>query len=107
MQGFSQSYKMLDRKRKSLKLKKCLQVPSVQIPFQSQPSIFKLPDLFDTELYNFEKNVYKKNLKPRMRNKITQTDFRDSETQTVPWEPPYVIKSGNKIFFRCKVDLNI
>ncbi|XP_076668408.1 cilia- and flagella-associated protein 91 isoform X2 [Andrena cerasifolii] len=29
------------------------------------------------------------------RNIGTQTDYRDSESQTVPWEPPYRIKSGH------------
>ncbi|CAK9806052.1 Cilia- and flagella-associated protein 91 [Anthophora quadrimaculata] len=29
------------------------------------------------------------------RNVGTQTDYRDSETQTVPWEPPYRIKTGH------------
>ncbi|KOX70777.1 AMY-1-associating protein expressed in testis 1 [Melipona quadrifasciata] len=33
-------------------------------------------------------------LKP-FRNIGTQTDYRDSESQTVPWEPPYKIKSGH------------
>ncbi|XP_076379821.1 cilia- and flagella-associated protein 91 isoform X2 [Megalopta genalis] len=29
------------------------------------------------------------------RNIGTQTDYRDSDTQTVPWEPPYRIKKGH------------
>lgn len=27
-------------------------------------------------------------------SKGTQTDYRDSETQTVPWEPPYKLATG-------------
>ncbi|XP_053989184.1 cilia- and flagella-associated protein 91-like isoform X1 [Hylaeus volcanicus] len=29
------------------------------------------------------------------KNVGTQTDYRDSESQTVPWEPPYRIKTGH------------
>lgn len=28
------------------------------------------------------------------RNIGTQTDYRDGESQTIPWEPPYKIKAG-------------
>lgn len=27
-------------------------------------------------------------------SKGTQTDYRDSETQTIPWEPPYKLALG-------------
>lgn len=30
----------------------------------------------------------------RIHNKGTQTDYRESECQTLPWEPPYKIPEG-------------
>ncbi|XP_026667377.1 cilia- and flagella-associated protein 91-like [Ceratina calcarata] len=44
---------------------------------------------------NAQRQCYAFSPKPEpYRNIGTQTDYRDSEAQTLPWEPPYKIKSG-------------
>ncbi|XP_076280222.1 cilia- and flagella-associated protein 91 [Lasioglossum baleicum] len=61
----------------------------------------EIPKRFNHEILNdvvrnAQKQCYEFSLKSeRHRNIGTQTDYRDSDTQTVPWEPPYRIKEGH------------
>ncbi|KOC68314.1 AMY-1-associating protein expressed in testis 1 [Habropoda laboriosa] len=53
-------------------------------------------DILNDIVANAQKQSYAFLPKPEPhRNVGTQTDYRDSETQTVPWEPSYRIKTGH------------
>lgn len=54
-------------------------------------------DIVNDIVLNTQKQRYMFSIKSEPhRNVGTQTDYRDSESQTVPWEPPFKIKSGKK-----------
>ncbi|KZC10921.1 AMY-1-associating protein expressed in testis 1 [Dufourea novaeangliae] len=61
----------------------------------------EIPERFDHDILNdvvrnAQKQCYAFSSKPELyRNMETQTDYRDSDTQTVPWDPPYKIKPGH------------
>nr|XP_031839424.1 cilia- and flagella-associated protein 91-like [Nomia melanderi] len=53
-------------------------------------------DILNDIVRNAQKQCYA--FSPRSepnRDVGTQTDYRDSDTQTVPWEPPYKVKKGH------------
>ncbi|CAL7946254.1 unnamed protein product [Xylocopa violacea] len=73
------------------------------VPFLvSQTQNMDIPVRFNHEILsdivtNAQKQCYAFSPKSDpYKNVGTQTDYRDSESQTVPWEPPYKIKSGYK-----------
>ncbi|XP_014611744.1 PREDICTED: protein MAATS1-like [Polistes canadensis] len=69
--------------------------------FQYFPRIQNKNIRYDTEvLDNVLKNMKQQYCISMMQSKLfknaeTQTDYRESETQTVPWEPPYKIYPGH------------
>ncbi|XP_043592074.1 cilia- and flagella-associated protein 91-like isoform X2 [Bombus pyrosoma] len=79
---------------------KCLYRPVV--PFLvSKSQNMNIPVRFNHDILsdivtNAQKQCYtfSPKLKP-FRNIGTQTDYRDSDSQTAPWDPPYKIKSGH------------
>ncbi|XP_076244918.1 cilia- and flagella-associated protein 91 [Calliopsis andreniformis] len=53
-------------------------------------------DVLNDIVTNAQKQCYKFSPKPEPYKTVaTQTDYRDSEAQTTPWEPPYRIKAGH------------
>ena len=91
---------MIAIKKSRAKNKKYLPVPLISIPYEPQTSNFIFHNIFENIFPTFDEDINKqfKQLVPK-RHKSTQTDYRDSETQTVPWEPSYVIKNGNLVSF--------
>ncbi|KAI4501230.1 hypothetical protein M0802_003603 [Mischocyttarus mexicanus] len=69
--------------------------------FQYFPRIQNKNIRYDTEvLDNVLKNMKQQYCISMLQSKLfkntgTQTDYRESETQTVPWEPPYKIHPGH------------
>lgn len=52
-------------------------------------------DILSNIMTNAQKQCYLFSPKPEPNRSVeTQTDYRDSESQTIPWEPPYIIKPG-------------
>jgi hypothetical protein len=54
---------------------------------------------------NAVKNIHKQyyglqNLNNHFKNKGIQTDYRESDCQTVPWEPQYQIAPGNDVKYK-------
>lgn len=60
----------------------------------------EFPQVFESKISNnifrnTENEYYNLILKEELsRNVATQTDYRDSDTQTIPWEPPFQIAAG-------------
>lgn len=51
------------------------------------------------------KNIHRQyyglqNFSENFKNKGTQTDYRESECQTIPWEPPYEVIPGKKLTYQ-------
>lgn len=73
--------------------------------FQRTIVPFSMPKIETTDIpYNFDSKVLKilqrqcYTISPKSelyKNAETQTDYRESEAQTDPWEPPYMVVPGN------------
>ncbi|XP_076391395.1 cilia- and flagella-associated protein 91 [Megachile rotundata] len=68
-------------------------VPKTQ---DTNAPIYFNQDVLNNIVLNTQKQCYTFSNKLELhRNVGTQTDYRDSESQTVPWEPSFKIKSGH------------
>lgn len=64
-------------------------------------------DVLNDVVTNAQKQCYRFSPKPEPYKTVgTQTDYRDSESQTVPWEPPYRIKPGKR-YIICNLHLHM
>ena len=51
--------------------------------------------ILGSAVQNIHRHYYTlQNSSEHLKNKGTQTDYRESECQTLPWEPPYKIRDG-------------
>jgi hypothetical protein len=78
-------------------------VPKIQTADCSSPRYLEYKILSGI-LQNTQRQCYTASPKLEQNKKCveTQTDYRESEAQTEPWEPPYKVIPGNSIIFYIK-----
>lgn len=72
-----------------------LRYPLVALDNITKYAMFSTPDdiCFDQEIKKLE--TVEQPVKPATLTKCIQTDYREAETQTTPWAPPYAV-AGRK-----------